>query len=92
MTAVQKRALRPTDDTWATGGIKVAYEVWRKSQANYATTGKGGLPSGLVFEFAEKRRAVELAMLDGPLPDPGRKAGVTGGGWRGSGWRGAGDG
>jgi len=61
MTAVQKRALRPTDDTWATGGIKVAYEVWRKSQANYATTGKGGLPSGLVFEFAEKRRAVELA-------------------------------
>jgi hypothetical protein len=60
MTAAQKRALRPTDDTTATAGIKVAYRDWRKSQARYATAA-GGSPRGLVFEVAEKHRAAEFA-------------------------------
>ncbi|MGH2531427.1 MAG: hypothetical protein ACRDJW_03875, partial [Thermomicrobiales bacterium] len=64
MTAAQKRALRPTDDTQSSVVKKQAYRDWRKMQAEYATThatGKGDLPGGFVFDVARTDRDLDLA-------------------------------
>ncbi|MGH2562043.1 MAG: hypothetical protein ACRDJH_23540, partial [Thermomicrobiales bacterium] len=67
MTAAQKRALRPTDDTQSSVVKKGAYRDWRKMQAEYATThatDKGDEPAGLVFEVARTGRDFDLARQD----------------------------
>ena len=62
MTATQKRALRPTDDTQPSLGKKDAYRNWLEAQAKYATMhAKGGLPGGLVFEVARTGRDFDKA-------------------------------
>jgi hypothetical protein len=61
MTAKQQRALRPTDDTAPSVVKKQSYRDWREAQAEYATTDKGGLPSGLVFDVAQTGRDFELS-------------------------------
>jgi hypothetical protein len=55
LTAVQKRALRPTNDTEPSGGKKRAFREWRAVRAQYAeadSAEKGGLPAGPVFDVA----------------------------------------
>lgn len=64
MTADQKRALRPTDNTQSTVVKKQAFRDWRKAQAEYATTytTEGSvLTGGLAFDVAQTGRDFDLA-------------------------------
>jgi hypothetical protein len=64
MTAVQKRALRPTDNTPSTVAKKQTFRDWQKAQADYATTyttGAGTSRSGLAFDVARTGKEFDLA-------------------------------
>jgi hypothetical protein len=63
MTANQKRALRPTDDTQSSVVKKEAYRDWREAQAEYATPDKAGgnTFSGLAFDAARADRDFDAA-------------------------------
>lgn len=62
MTAVQKFALRPTDNSAVTNVKKKSYREWRNAQEQYAhADDRGGLNGGRVFETAETGREFDLA-------------------------------
>ena len=61
LTPVQKRALRPTDDTKATGSKKDRYRQWRAAQDRYAAESQGELVGGFVFEVAQTGRDFDFA-------------------------------
>jgi hypothetical protein len=61
LTPVQKRALRPTDDTKASGSKKDRYRQWRAAQDRYAAEHQGKLVGGFVFEVAQTGRDFDFA-------------------------------
>jgi hypothetical protein len=65
MTALQKLALRPTDDRSASGEKKRTFHAWRKAQQDYArTTEDGRLVGGSIVEVATLARNVTEARND----------------------------